>query len=667
MRRSVAVSILAGMTTLTAAADEGLRAAPPSTPGVGPTLDTADLAYRDHEGRGANAGVHADLERSTEGVFLRLLVSATGPTVEPPPGFEGRRGANIITAEELEMLATGRRQLRGVTVHPAPRDPSECRHHVVRYDRLPVRRLLPDGRIDHQALTRRHYPVELALTSRLFGDGVHTSTWTVDGEPRLRATVELRGLGGRILKLEALHPGAGDSSTASVRPQADRRGRYPTEHSSFVCSARITPPPVVDITDWTRRDTEGRWLELVRGLDEEPARAADWVQLLVEAREFRLLEWLAIYEPRSFLSLGVGRALQEAKAPGWIRVAVWNLAAADDHTRESAKARLLLGRPGEVLAWFEKHPEAATANAEALLRELREQGWVATDAGDALPPLDARQVFEHLRPTARVRELGDGLRAEPGVVYLHQVSRAIDGLTALDEPPAELLSLLTELTEHASERVRQRACLAFSRVPAGTPQSRRLVAILRDEGESAMVREAALLGVSYARHPDAYLTLHETALRVDHPAWKAAVSRLGDVGDGFSLALLEERIDSGEAKEFATREIERLRARVEGRRKESPGNVIPAIRVRLERAAWANVTCHELEGELVPWALGSIREHAGDPAVREHLEKLRASYAPTVVNAASFRAANFQAADFADPAKRRVASYIDRILVKPDS
>lgn len=663
MRRNVAVSMLAGMTALTAltATDEGLRNAPPSSPDVGQTLDTAALEYRDHEGRGANAGVRATLERSKEAVVLRLLVSATGPTVEPPPGFEGRRGANVITAEELDMLVTGRRQLRGVTVHPEPQGPSECRRRVTRYDGLPVRRLLPDGRIDHQALTRRFYPVELALTSRLFGDGVHTSTWTVDGEPRLRATVELRGDRGRIVKLEALHPGTIDTSLPPVGPHADRQGLYPTKLARFSCSAGL-PLPVVDIADWERRDLEGRWLQLIRSLDEHPSRAADWVEFLARRGELRLLEWLAIYEPRSFLSLGVRKALQDAKAPGWIRVAVWNLAAADDHTRESAKASLLLGPPGEVLAWFERYPRAATGNAKALLLEIRGRGWVATDAGDALPPLEARQVFEHLRPAAEVRELGDRLRAEPDVVYLHQVSRAIDGLTALDEPPAELLALLTELTKHASDRVRQRACLAFSHVPAGTTQRRRLVAILRDEGESPAVREAALLGVSYTRHPDVYLTLHELALRPDHPAWKAAVSRLGDVGDDFSLALLEERVDGGEAKEFAAREIERLRARVDERRKASPRSLVPVIRRRLERAARADVTCHELERELVAWTLGSIREHAGDPAVRERLAKLRASYAPTVAKATSF-----EADDFAGPAKRRVASYIDGILLKPGS
>src|SRR5262245_53592917 len=66
------------------------------------TLDTRRLLFReDEQPSRVVAEVTATLVRDREGALrLRFLASATGPHVDPAPGWEGVRGVNRITAEE---------------------------------------------------------------------------------------------------------------------------------------------------------------------------------------------------------------------------------------------------------------------------------------------------------------------------------------------------------------------------------------------------------------------------------------------------------------------------------------------------------------------------------------------------------------------------------------
>jgi hypothetical protein len=50
------------------------------------------------------ASISAELVRGTDGVRLRVTIDARGPEVEAVPGFEGVRGGNLRTSEELDRL-----------------------------------------------------------------------------------------------------------------------------------------------------------------------------------------------------------------------------------------------------------------------------------------------------------------------------------------------------------------------------------------------------------------------------------------------------------------------------------------------------------------------------------------------------------------------------------
>ena len=56
---------------------------------------------------------------------------------------------------------------------------------------------------------------------------------------------------------------------------------------------------------------------------------------------------------------------------------------------------------------------------------------------------------------------------------------------------------------------------------------------------------------------------------------------------------------------------------------------MPALRGRIERAAWADLRCVSVEGTIVPWTGESIRPLLGDPLVRAEVERLRDGYEST--------------------------------------
>lgn len=611
-------------------------------------LDSARHDYRDHDDGRTNAAVRAAVRPEGDTTLLELTVSALGPLVEPPRGFEGISGANRITAEELEMLLDGRRTLSGETLHAATGMLDAGTFREGSRGRLPVRRLLCDGRIVYHGLTRDELPLELILQSRLDGDGDHWVTWRVDGIPRLRVTVEVHRGEARIVRIDGLDPAPPREPATDIAAVAGGRTLV-TALRDAVDTGPVEAP--VDLDEWRRRDAEGRWALFWRSVEADPASARRWVRFLAERRELELLEWVAIYRPRSFHVLDVGTVLAEIGAPQWIRVAVWNLGAVDGHTMQSAEAQLLLSRPAEVLNWLRRHPAVVKGTVAEVFAELERRTGPAAALDGALAPLDPAVVFAHLDAPARIADLGDRERAERDTVYLHQVFREIDGLVALRTPEPTLLEKLDTLTRHASERVRQKALLAYTYVSPNLVEHDHFLVTARSTTELPRVREAALLAASYSRHPRVWLALHHIAFDERHPAWRAAVSRLGDIGDEFTLDVLGGRKLDSEAGEFLLHELARIRKRIEAWRRQGPDVLAARLAAIFERAAWADLQCDSLQTRIVPWAQDLARPHLGNEAVRRKLLEVRDHYSPAFDGRTRF-----------GRLRDRVREYVERLL-----
>jgi hypothetical protein len=152
--------------------------------------------------------------------------------------------------------------------------------------------------------------------------------------------------------------------------------------------------------------------------------------------------------------------------------------------------------------------------------------------------------------------------------------------------------------------------------------------VTSDPKEPPAVREAALMAYSYFRHPDVYLKLHVLALQTKHPAWSAAVSRLGEVGNDFTLQHLD-RLPTARLTEkdkklvFGTKAI--LADWVQRRNADYWQYLVPQW---LEYAAWAEQAGDPLRKQLTPWTTRTLAA-SGGPSLDDKLKGLEGSYSPT--------------------------------------
>ena len=112
---------------------------------------------------------------------------------------------------------------------------------------------------------------------------------------------------------------------------------------------------------------------------------------------------------------------------------------------------------------------------------------------------------------------------------------------------APRVKAVRDLIHFPNDSIRQEALLAFSYLSLWVSPDERyddFLKIVNDPNESDVIRESALMGYSYmgeenAVHPEVSLTLYAIASDPSHPAWSAALSRLGEVGGGYAWGLLK--------------------------------------------------------------------------------------------------------------------------------
>jgi hypothetical protein len=566
------------------------------------------------------------------GASLKLVASATGPEVDPVSGYEGIGGDNRFTAEQIARILDGSRRLRITARDLATGTTAPVRLYAGAYGTVPQRRLRADGTIDHLAQSARRLPLDLRVEAGPFAAGRHELELSVDGEPRLRVTLT-RGPGGAITVDDVQGLGAHGARGGSPSPP---RALTAAAAAPLFLAQLVAPPgdaadpdapppgpPPVEAAEWAGRDLEGKWALYAHDVARHPESAPRWVQFLADERDHAFLEWIAIYQHSAFSSLGVGMMLAEAEAPQWARVGVWMRHDATGHGHLEAQA-ILGTHPGRIRWWLGRHPDAAPE----LLEAWADEAPVASP--DLLPPLTPESVYGLLdAPPAELSEFGGGQRsAEPGKTYVQQVVRAVRGYAVAGRPGEPWEPRLAALTRHANAAVRREAYLAFTHRKFAPLPRAGVLKVINDPEEHATVREAAALAFSYDDHPSVYAELHPLAADPAHPAWPAAVSRLGDLGDGFTLARLEGLTELSPApRRLVTASVRRIRdvlAAQEAALARDDPNARHQARATLadplRHAAWVDVERHPLAATLIPWTIDATRKQAGAfPAVRDEL------------------------------------------------
>ena len=346
------------------------------------------------------------------------------------------------------------------------------------------------------------------------------------------------------------------------------------------------------------------------------------MKFLAERKEFRLLEWLVVYTGDT----GALDALQAANAPEWVRAAVWAFRQPDSHNAQ-ASSGVLDKRPGLVLAWFEAHPKGAIGRASAVRDRFAEADPEREDASALLPPLDPAVVFRLLRPPDKVVAWDKRTRALGDEVYVHQVTRTIHALNYSGLHVDPWLERVAGLIDHTHPVVRRDACLAWTNLPRDRIPYARLAARLEAPRETAAVIEAALMALSYVDHPRVELLLLGYAGKPNHAAWAGAVSRLGEIGDGFADAHLASLDDK--KLSWAHREaVAEARKAIGPRIPFSGDDVRAAVTAALVRLAWARSSGDALADPIDAWTGRWLRRTFARNAVGPVLRQLSIGYAP---------------------------------------
>jgi hypothetical protein len=440
--------------------------------------------------------------------------------------------------------------------------------------------------------------------------GVCITEVLADGVPRLRVTYQVRADTVRLLNAESL----GAQNAVAQATVDDQPGQS-------------LPQPVSD-TEWEARDADGKWVYYRRSVTADEKQREAWVQYLLKRKEFDFLEAVALYDDSS-----VVKALARADAPNWIRLAAWYAESSNSFGHgESMFVSLLKSRsPAAVAAWLDKHQQALLPDTDLTRTHaiLKKKNYSPAGVDRYLPPLDARQVFRQLDAPKQLEAFGERRLAEPGKAYLHQVEFALEGLVNSGRYEQPWVGKARRLTRHPSAQVRRAALLAYSHFLSADPEHAdtltRFLEIVDDAGEPDRVREAALLAATSVAHPRAALEALRLAQTPFHPAWSAAVSRLGESSSPFALDVLQMVAEGLPADRQAL--LKGARASIEsnllGLRPEQH------LHYGLELLVWAELTQHQVHGPLATWTTDYFTRHGGprlDARLRAIARQFEANY-----------------------------------------
>jgi hypothetical protein len=601
--------------------------------------NTSDPRFDYHDDRDGRNLAEVDLKLADQtgdaDPSLNIRISAVGPDVDPIPGYRGVKGANRYTAEELDLMLSGKHTVEIQTWQPGALTPIDGSIHAGRRGHIPQRRVMSNGRIDVLAMTRSKYALDLTINTGALKRGAHHTEVVIDDIPRMRVSFDFDGRQAYITGFESLgdpdHVPVEPLNEAQILAAGDAKGTAPKKPV-------VHPAPVTD-AEWDMRDLEGKWVLFKEKSKNEGFKSAAWIQYLEKRKDYEFLEWIGLYQIDAMKMFGVGWSLAKADAPQWIRAAAWSRRAPQMMGHGEAQARSILRTHNPALAysWLDKYKDTFIKTSGPTKRDyvyLQNRKLKLQDLGKVLPPLKVTEVFKHLDPPATLEQFGNRKKAAADTVYEHQVLRAIDGMVASGYYEEPWIGKVIKLTQHKNEKVRQSAYLSISHFANKIDKKRYPLAsfekTIDDKNESAAVRESALMVYTYFDHPAIFAKLHGVALDTEHPGWPTAISRLGDQASEFSLkylAILSEKELSDRNAEIWATSFTRIQGRLEKQKTKPVTLNQKTIAMHLERAAWAEHTNDPISSKLTEWTVKTLGVQLTESTVGYAL-KVRKDYEP---------------------------------------
>ena len=287
-----------------------------------------------------------------------------------------------------------------------------------------------------------------------------------------------------------------------------------------------------DDAEWEKRDTEAKWILFKKSIS-DGATLKNWIRFLEKKKDHEFLELVSLYQIDAFNHYGVGQILSQANAPNWLRLVHW-IRGDKPPVRGhgwTVMDGLFLGEANQdvIHSWIKEHRLEDKYPTILQTIDGRKVKPKKVDVSAYLKPYQLADFLSQLNTPENLDVLPvDALRSEKGKVYLHQVLRAIDAMVISDRVGnPEVLFKLETLRRHPNERLRQGVYLAYTHLPPEL-MPLNLLKTAHDGKEPSKVREAAFLAHSYRNDPEIYPDVLAVASAPAHPAWEAAMSRLGE-------------------------------------------------------------------------------------------------------------------------------------------
>jgi len=449
--------------------------------------------------------VVAELETDFVDDQLHLNILARSPRIGGYRSYRHVHGSNRMTARVLRRMVDGVSllQLRDQTGHliSTTLKPTD--------QKLLERRLNLDGSMNYLAMTQQDFIVQLEVVSEPLSQGSYQIDLFLESQLRLQIKFQINERLQAVSFHSALH--------FVAQPQSQ------TQQAVTTPQAKLNTP-----ADWQQRDFEGKFFLLSQAIKRDVNELPRWVDFLFEQKEYRLLEQVVLTQPGGFDCNKIGPRLAEVSAPNWPRLTYWATSYGLEHTNISPST--VIGKYRDTYySWCAGNQIEIHADIKYEQQNV-DQYW---------GKLDPKDVFANLEPSAEVTKF-TGKTAIKGKFYLQQFERAVLTLVnwrATEKRTANLLALL----KHPDDELRKQVMLAYTHLRPRDVAVSELLAIANGKADADSVREMATLAASYGFAQKVCDDINAIAAQEDHPGWKPAVSRLGDIGTGYDLKVLREQ------------------------------------------------------------------------------------------------------------------------------
>lgn len=538
---------------------------------------------------------------------IKILISSVGIEVQAFQDFTGIRGYNLLTAKTLASILAKNSCFNINIKNLSTQEITKANIILNEQDHFPIRRLNYSGDIEFLAKSPLEYPKSIAVSANNLKDGNYEAEFIMNDQVRFILPFAVKG----------------NSLEYDLKNIETKISKFISSNNSVIMfapevekgSKEIQNLAEVNLKVWVKLHQEGKWIYFIAAIDKNPNSINNWIDFLIASKEYKLLEWFVMSNRNGFDDYKLGVKLFEADAPNWISILHWIYVNSDEHMNMS-KEEVLKKKPELIKSWMDKYKITEPMLTSKLLNI---NGGV--DVKKYLEPIDTKLILKYLDCPEEVLVLKDEDKVLENKVYQHQVIRSINTLKGTKEK-TEWLPKLLQLTVHKNENIAQNAFLIYTGFPDQIIPYEDFYKISEDAQKSNKIREAAFMAFTFGNHPMIYEKTHILVADSLDPRWRTAISRMGDIGDDFSLFYLN-RFQKDFSKKLPKDQLDIFNFTLKKLNDQSQQKLtIDGLYAILLNGAYMDLSCGPLEIDFKNWLEEFLSKKSVDGEINKMMKQL---------------------------------------------